>query len=191
MPLQKGSQRSLPWQQHRRMVPNYNWSAPRMSALPHPLQHLPRKNNGWRTWRPWRNSQYRMQDNYKLTLCWWHWWPSWTRARAGQIGKSPWEASTAYGMQISAEKIQLMTNNTNGISTDITIDNKKLDTVRSFNYLGAIVSDEVLTRIAQTTAAVTKVKVIWTTRTLPSAPRSDWCVPWPCPYFCMHVKYGP
>ena len=36
------------------------------------------------------------------------------------------EASTAYGMQISAEKTQLTTNNTNGISTDITIDNKKL-----------------------------------------------------------------
>ena len=76
------------------------------------------------------------------------------------------EASTAYGMQISAEKTQLMTNNTNGISTDITIDNKKLETVHSFKYLGAIVSDEgskpeVLFRIAQTTAAVTKLKVIW------------------------------
>ena len=52
------------------------------------------------------------------------------------------EASTTYGMQISAEKTQLMTNNTNGTSTDITIDNKKLETVRSFKYLGAIVSDE-------------------------------------------------
>ena len=51
------------------------------------------------------------------------------------------EASTAYGVQISAEKTQLMTNNTNGISTDITIDNKKLETVHSFKYLGAIVSD--------------------------------------------------
>ena len=76
------------------------------------------------------------------------------------------DASTAYGMQISAEKTQLMTNNTNGISTDITIDNKKLETVHSFKYLGAIVSDEgskpeVLSRIAQTTAAVTKLKVIW------------------------------
>ena len=50
------------------------------------------------------------------------------------------EASTAYGMQISAEKTQVMTKNTNGISTDITIDNKKLQTVRSFQYLGAIVS---------------------------------------------------
>ena len=69
-------------------------------------------------------------------------------------------------MQISAEKIQLMTNNTNVISTDITIENKKLETVRSLKYLGAIVSDEgskpeVLSRIAQTTAAVTKLKVIW------------------------------
>ena len=71
------------------------------------------------------------------------------------------EASTVYGIQISAEKTQLMTNNTNGISTDITIHNKKLETVRSFKYLGAIVSDEgskpeVLSRIAQTTASVTK-----------------------------------
>ena len=36
------------------------------------------------------------------------------------------ETSTAYHMQISAEKTQLMTNNTNGSSTDITIHNKKL-----------------------------------------------------------------
>ena len=38
------------------------------------------------------------------------------------------EASTAYGMQINAEKTHLMTNSTSGISTDITIDNKKLET---------------------------------------------------------------
>ena len=41
-------------------------------------------------------------------------------------------ASTAYVMQISAEKIQLMTNNTNGISTGIAIN--KLETVRSPKY---------------------------------------------------------
>ena len=75
------------------------------------------------------------------------------------------ETSTANGMHISAVTTQLMTNNTNGISTDITIDNKKLETVRSFKYLGAIVSDEetrpaILSRIAQTTAAVPKLKVI-------------------------------
>ena len=42
------------------------------------------------------------------------------------------EGSMAYGMQIRAEMTQLMTNNTNGISTYITIDNIKLKTVRSF-----------------------------------------------------------
>ena len=35
------------------------------------------------------------------------------------------EASTAYGMHISVEQTQLMTINTNGISTIITIDNKR------------------------------------------------------------------
>ena len=45
-------------------------------------------------------------------------------------------------------------------------DNKRLDKVHNSKYLGAIVSDEgskpqVLSRIAQTTAAVTKLKVIW------------------------------
>ena len=63
------------------------------------------------------------------------------------------KAPTAYDMQISAEKTHFVTNNTNGISTDITIDNKKLETVHSSKYLGAIVSDEgskpqVLSRIA-------------------------------------------
>ena len=81
------------------------------------------------------------------------------------------EASTAYGMQISAEKTQLMTNNTKDISTDITIDNKKLETICSLKYLGAIVSDEgskreILSRIAQTTDAMNKTKVIWNDRNI-------------------------
>ena len=76
------------------------------------------------------------------------------------------EASMTYGMRVSAEKTQLMTISTNDIRTDITIDNKKLETVRSFRCLGAVVLDEgskpkVLSRIAQTTAAVTKLKFIW------------------------------
>ena len=69
-------------------------------------------------------------------------------------------------MPISAEKTQLMKNSTDGISVDITTENKKLEAVRSLKYLGAIVSDEgskpeVLSTIAQTTAAVTKLKIIW------------------------------
>ena len=55
-----------------------------------------------------------------------------------KLGNHLEEASTSYGMHTSAEKTQLMTNNTIGISTDITIDKKKLETVCSFKYLGAI-----------------------------------------------------
>ena len=43
------------------------------------------------------------------------------------------KASTAYTMEISAEKPQLMTNNTSGINTEIKINGQKLETVTSFN----------------------------------------------------------
>ncbi len=76
------------------------------------------------------------------------------------------KTSVAYGMEISAEKTKLMTNNTNGISTNIMVSGTKLETVESFKYLGAIVSDqgskpEILARIAQTTSALAKLKTIW------------------------------
>ena len=64
-----------------------------------------------------------------------------------------------------------MTNNTNGISIDIRVCGEKLETVNSFKYLGAIVTDagskpEILARVAQTTAALTKLKTIWKDRNI-------------------------
>ena len=41
------------------------------------------------------------------------------------------KASTAYGMEISAEKTKLMTNNTSGINTEIKVNKQKLETVTS------------------------------------------------------------
>ena len=38
------------------------------------------------------------------------------------------KASTAYGMEISAEKTKLMANNTSGINTEIKMNGQKLDT---------------------------------------------------------------
>ncbi|KAK2188489.1 hypothetical protein NP493_131g05005 [Ridgeia piscesae] len=69
-------------------------------------------------------------------------------------------------MQINAEKTKLVTNNTDGISTDIRVNGEKLDCVNTFKYLGAIIIDEeskseILSRIAQTTAALAKLKTIW------------------------------
>ena len=42
------------------------------------------------------------------------------------------KASTIYGMETSAEKTNLMTNNTSGINTEIKINGQKLETVTSF-----------------------------------------------------------
>ena len=79
-------------------------------------KHFSKENNGWHTCRPWRNNQYRRQDNYKLRFA------DDIDGLAGQelvkLVNHLEEASIVYGMQISAEKTQLMTNNTNGISTD-------------------------------------------------------------------------
>ena len=46
------------------------------------------------------------------------------------------KASTSYGMEISAEKTKLMTNNTSGINTEIKVNGQKLETATSFKYLG-------------------------------------------------------
>ena len=69
-------------------------------------------------------------------------------------------------MVICAEKTKLMPNSANGIQGAIKVKGQKLGTVTSFKYLGAVVSDdgskpEILLRIAQATAALTKLKPIW------------------------------
>ena len=75
------------------------------------------------------------------------------------------KTSAAFGMEISAEKTKLMTNNANGISIDIRINGEKLDEIDSFKYPGTVVTDqgskpEELSRIAQTTAALARLKTI-------------------------------
>ena len=52
------------------------------------------------------------------------------------------KASTAYCMEISAKKTKLMTNNTSGINTEIKVNGQKLETVKSFKYLGSVITDE-------------------------------------------------
>ena len=42
------------------------------------------------------------------------------------------KATTAYSMEISAKKTKLMTNNTSGINTEITVSGQKLETFTSF-----------------------------------------------------------
>ena len=70
------------------------------------------------------------------------------------------KTSTAYGMEINAEKTKLMTNNTSGTNTEIKVNGQKLETVITFKCLGSVVAHEGskperLSRTAQTTATFT------------------------------------
>ena len=74
-------------------------------------------------------------------------------------------------MEVSTEKTKLMTNNTSGINTEIKIYGQKLETVTSFKYLGSVITDkaskgEILSRIAQTTAALTRLKPVWNDKSI-------------------------
>ena len=74
-------------------------------------------------------------------------------------------------MEISAEKTKLMTNNTSGINTKMKVNGQKLETVTSFKYLGSVKTDEgskpeILSRIAQTTTALTRLKPVWNDRSI-------------------------
>ena len=66
----------------------------------------------------------------------------------------------------------MTTNSSNAIQTEIKVKEQKLGTVTSFiKYLRAVVSDhgpkpQILSRIAQATAALTKLKTIWRERTI-------------------------
>ena len=72
-------------------------------------------------------------------------------------------------MEISAKKTKLMTNNTSGINTEIKVSGQRLKTVTSLKYLGSVITDEdfkpeILSRIAQTTGALTRLKPVWNDR---------------------------
>ena len=76
------------------------------------------------------------------------------------------EAYYTSDLFLCAEKTKLMTNNTNGINTEIKVNGQKLETVTSFKYLGSVITDEgskpeLLCRIAQATAALTRLKPVW------------------------------
>ena len=68
-------------------------------------------------------------------------------------------------MENSAEKTKVMTNNTSDINTEIKVNGQRLETVTSFKYLGSVITSEgskpeILSRIAQTIAALTRLKPV-------------------------------
>ena len=80
-------------------------------------------------------------------------------------------ASVVYGKEISAEKTKLMTNNTSSINKEIKVNGQKLEIVSNFKCLGSVITDEgskpeMLSRIAQKTAALTRLKPAWNDRSI-------------------------
>ena len=69
-------------------------------------------------------------------------------------------------MEIGPDKTKVMTNNPNGFQRETKIKGQRLEEVENFKYLGAIISNEgskpeILSRTAQTTAALSRLKIIW------------------------------
>ena len=74
--------------------------------------------------------------------------------------------TTRYKIEIGPDKTKVMTNNPNGFQKEIKIKGQRLEEVENSKYLGAIISNEgskpeILSRIAQTTAALSRLKIIW------------------------------
>ena len=74
--------------------------------------------------------------------------------------------TTRYKMKIGPDETKVMTNNPNGFQRESKIKGQRLEEVRNFKYLGAIISNErskleILSRIFQTTAALSRLKLMW------------------------------
>ena len=64
-----------------------------------------------------------------------------------------------------------MTKNTSDINTEIKVNGQQLETFTSFKYLGSVITDEgskleTLSWIAQITAALTRLKPVWSDRSI-------------------------
>ena len=118
-----------------------------------------------------------------------------TEEELGKLTERLDKASTAYRMEISAEKAKLMTSNPRGINTEMNVNGRKLETVISFKYLGSVVIDEsskpeTLSRMSQTIAALTRLKPVWMAGVCLSVPRNDWYAPLSHSSSCMLVNHG-
>ena len=85
-------------------------------------------------------------------------------------------------MEIGPDKTNVMTNNSNGFQREIKIKGQRLEEVENFKHLGAIISNEgskpeILSRIAQTTAALSRLKIIWRDNKISLAPKVKLMLP--------------
>ena len=79
--------------------------------------------------------------------------------------------SRTYGMEINTNKTKIITNCEGHFNNSISLHGEIIEPVDTFKYLGSILDDngstkEILSRIAQTTASLTKLNPIWNDRNL-------------------------
>ena len=117
-----------------------------MSSLTHSLPDISAKDDNRRLRRSWRHCQHWRQNNHQPPLCWWHRWLSRRERRMTKLVERLEKPSTAYGMEISAEKTKLMTND----NKEIKGNGHKLQTVTNFRYMCSVegAMPEIVSRIA-------------------------------------------
>ena len=98
-------------------------------------------------------------------LCFADKWLSRRGRRTGNISWASWQSlhTLQHGDQCQEDQAD---DNTSSINTEIKVNGQKLETVTSFKYQGSVITDEgskpeLLCRIAQATAALTRLKPIW------------------------------
>ena len=150
------------WKWHpRRVVPHLN-SSSGMPSVPHTLKHPARADHEW---SPWRSQGYyqHWREEHSEPQIHQHWWDSRKGSRTSQLVT---DASSRYGMELSAEKTKLTASNNSTITADILVLGQKLETGQQFKYLGATISDEgskpeILIRAAQTMTTIGKLETTW------------------------------
>ena len=82
-----------------------------------------------------------------------------------QLGRL-YKSTTRYKIEIGPGRTKMITNNPNDVQREIKIKGQRLEVLKNFKYHGAIISNEgskpeILSRIAKTTAALSRLKIIW------------------------------
>ena len=99
-------------------------------------------------------------------------------------------------MEIGPDKTKVMTNNPNGFQREIKIKGQRLEALENLKYLGASISNEgskpkTLSSTAQTTAALSRLKIIWRDKNISLASKVKLMRTLTHPPSFMPVRAGP
>ena len=146
-----------------------------MSTLTHPLQHISGKDHDSRLRRSQRHCQLLRQNNHQSPLCRWQRRLSRRERRTDKISWVSRQSlhSLRHGDQCQEDQAD---DNTSGINTEIKVNGQQLETVTNLKYLGSVITNEsfkseILSRIAQTRAALTRLKPVWNDRSISLSPK--------------------